>query len=72
MDDEDLMANFIAFALSHKSKGSSEEEEESQRDFDSSEDDSSSNSTKGHVEKIDLEDFMVKFEDSRLKNKREI
>ena len=28
-DDEDLMANFIAFASSHKSKGSSEEEGES-------------------------------------------
>ena len=71
-NDEDLIANFIAFTSSHKSKSSSEEEEESQRDFDSSKDDSSCNSIKGHVEKMDHEDFMVKFEDSRLKNKREI
>ncbi|KAK0578051.1 hypothetical protein LWI29_004251 [Acer saccharum] len=71
-DDKELMANFIAFASSHKSKGSSEEKEGSQEEIDSSENDSLSNSTNRHVEKIDLEDFMIKFESSRLKNKREI
>ncbi|KAK1578236.1 hypothetical protein Q3G72_028659 [Acer saccharum] len=61
------LKNKKAFASSHKSKDSSEEKEESQEEIDSS-----SNSTNRHVEKMDLEDFMIKFESSRLKNKREI
>ena len=66
LDDEELMANFIAFASSHKSKGSSQEEN------DSSDDGSSSQSTNENVDKMDLRDYMVKFKSSRLKNKREI
>ncbi|KAK0576898.1 hypothetical protein LWI29_025040 [Acer saccharum] len=71
-DDEELMANFIAFTSSHKSKSTNEEEEESQEENDSSDDGSSSQSTNGNVDKMDLQDYMVKFESSRLKNKREI
>ncbi|KAK1552795.1 hypothetical protein Q3G72_023586 [Acer saccharum] len=72
LDDEDLIANFIAFASSHKSKCTSEAKEESQEQNDSSEDDSSSNTTNGNVEKMDLQDYITKFESSRMKNKREI
>ena len=61
-DDEELMANFIAFAFSHKSKGSSEEENESQEEIDSSDDGYSSHSTNGKVDRMDLRDYMVKFE----------
>ena len=32
-DDEELMANFIAFTSSHKSKSASEEENESQMEL---------------------------------------
>ena len=66
------MANFIAFASSHKSKGSNEEEDESQEKNDLSDDGFSSQSTNGNVDKMDLQDYIVKFESSRLKNKREI
>ena len=71
-DDEDLMANFIAFASSHKSKCTTKEEEESQEENDSSEDDSSYNSTNRRVVKMDLQDYITKFESTRMKNKREI
>ena len=71
-DDEDLMANFIAFASSHKSKGASEEEDESQQENDSSDDGSSSSSKNGYVDRMDLQDYITKFESSRIKNKREI
>ncbi|KAI9164818.1 hypothetical protein LWI28_002665 [Acer negundo] len=72
LDDEELMANFIAFAFSHKSIGASEEEEVSQEESDSSNDGSSSQSTNENVDRMDLQDYIVKFESSRLKNKREI
>ena len=71
-DDEELMANFIAFASSHKSKGSSEEENVSQVEIDSSDDCSSSQSTNGNMDRMALKDYIEKFESSRLKNKREI
>ncbi|KAI9169193.1 hypothetical protein LWI28_008758 [Acer negundo] len=71
-DDDYQVANFIVFASSHNSKDVSEKEEESQEENDSSDDDSSSNSTNGNVESIDVHDYIVKFESSRMKNKMEI
>jgi hypothetical protein len=39
---------------------------------DSSDENSSSHSTNGNVESMDLNDYIVKFESSRIKNKKEI
>ncbi|KAK4844620.1 hypothetical protein QYF36_022391 [Acer negundo] len=86
--DEDmalLMRRFKKFVKTEKkgfgSKGQdikkkthfkSEEEDECQEEIDSSDDSSSSQSINGNVDGMDLQDYIVKFESSRLKNKREI
>jgi hypothetical protein len=46
-----IMANFLAFASSHKSKSGSEKRKRVKGKDDSSEDDSDVNSTNGYVEK---------------------
>ncbi|KAK0593945.1 hypothetical protein LWI29_036523 [Acer saccharum] len=63
--DEDLMANFLAFASSHKSKSANEKEEKSQEENDSSEEesDSSSNSINGYMEKSEQVERSNKIED---------
>ena len=55
------MANFLAFASSHKSKSASEKDELSQEENDSSEEESdfSSNSINGFVEKRCLLNIML-------------
>ncbi|KAK1568500.1 hypothetical protein Q3G72_025203 [Acer saccharum] len=72
--DEDLMANFLAFASSHKSKSASEKEEGSQEENDSSEEESdpSSNSINGYVEKKVLAKYHAEFNDLEIKSTRKI
>ena len=72
LDDEDIMANFLAFASSHKSKSASEKEEESQRENDSSEDDSVSNSTNGYVEKEVLVEYLMEIKSLGMKTRKKI
>ena len=72
--DEELMANFLAFTSSHKSKSASEKEEMSQEENDSSEEesDSSSNSINGFVEKNVLAKYHAEFNDLAIKSTRKI
>ncbi|KAK0576621.1 hypothetical protein LWI29_020731 [Acer saccharum] len=73
-DDEELMANLLAFASSHKSKSASEREEMSQEENDSSgeESDSSSNFINGFVEKKVLAKYHAEFNDLAIKSTRKI
>ncbi|KAK0585174.1 hypothetical protein LWI29_024248 [Acer saccharum] len=73
-DDEELMANLLAFASSHKSKSASEREEMSQEENDSSEEesDSSSNSINGFVKKKVLAKYHAEFNDLAIKSTRKI
>ncbi|KAK0575080.1 hypothetical protein LWI29_033715 [Acer saccharum] len=73
-NDEELMANLLAFAPSHKSKSASEREEMSQEENDSSEEesDSSSNSINGFVEKKVLAKYHAEFNDLAIKSTRKI
>ncbi|KAK0604218.1 hypothetical protein LWI29_013264 [Acer saccharum] len=59
--EEELMANFLAFASSHKSKSAIEKEDLSQEEIDSSEEesDSSSSSKKKFVEQKRREDKLI-------------
>ncbi|KAK1553434.1 hypothetical protein Q3G72_034975 [Acer saccharum] len=68
------MANFLAFASSHKSKSASEKEDLSQEEIDSSEEesDSSSNSKKKFVEQKVLAKYHAEFNDLALKSTRKI
>ena len=63
----DCKHNYFAFPISYR-----EEEEESQEENDSSDDCSSLDSTNVNVEKMNVHDYIVKFESSRMKNKREL
>ncbi|KAK1587554.1 hypothetical protein Q3G72_014140 [Acer saccharum] len=73
-DDEELMANLLAFESSHKSKSASEREEMSQKENESSgeESDSSSNSINGFVEKKVLAKYHAEFNDLAIKSTRKI
>ncbi|KAK0583521.1 hypothetical protein LWI29_037786 [Acer saccharum] len=73
-DDEELMANLLAFASSHKSKSASEREEMSQEENDSSdvESDSSSNSMNGFMEKKEFAKYHAEFNDLAIKSTRKI
>ncbi|KAK0593630.1 hypothetical protein LWI29_013343 [Acer saccharum] len=73
-DDEELMANLLAFASSHKSKSASEREEMSQEENDSSEveSDSSSNSMNGFMEKKESAKYHTEFNDLAIKSTRKI
>ncbi|KAK0594982.1 hypothetical protein LWI29_002355 [Acer saccharum] len=68
------MANFLAFASSHKSKSASEKEDLSQEEIDSSEEesDSSSSSKKKFVEQKVLAKYHAEFNDLALKSTRKI
>ncbi|KAK0584122.1 hypothetical protein LWI29_007953 [Acer saccharum] len=72
--EEELMANFLAFASSHKSKSASEKEDLSQEEIDSSEEerDSSSSSKKKFVEQKVLAKYHAEFNDLALKSTRKI
>ncbi|KAK0572246.1 hypothetical protein LWI29_028494 [Acer saccharum] len=72
--EEELMANFLAFAFSHKSKSASEKEEMSQEEIDSSEveSDSSSISKKKFVEQKVLAKYHAEFNDLAFKSTRKI
>ena len=63
----DCENNYFAFPISYN-----EEEEESQEENGSGWDNSSSNSTNENVERMDLQDYIVKSESSRLKKTKEI
>lgn len=67
-DDEDLMANFLVFASSHKSKSGSEREEGDQVDSDSSEDGTNCSFVKKEV----LDECLAKFKSLEIKTTRKI
>src|SRR5579862_2626667 len=72
--EEELMANFLAFASSHKSKSASEKEDMSQEEIDSSEGESeySSISIPKFVEERVLAKYHAEFNDLAFKNTRKI
>src|SRR5579862_2448362 len=72
--EEEIMANFIAFASSHKSKSGSEKEDLSQEEMDSSEgeSDSSSISIPKFVEQKVLAKYHAEFNELASKNTRKI
>src|SRR5579862_8173120 len=72
--EEELMANFLAFASSHKSKSGSEKEDLSQEEMDSSEgeSDSSSISIPKFVEQKVLAKYHAEFNELASKNTRKI
>ncbi|KAK0575310.1 hypothetical protein LWI29_037104 [Acer saccharum] len=73
LDDEELMANLLAFASSHKSKSASGREEMSQEENDlSGEESAPSNSINGFVEKKVFAKYHAEFNDLAIKSTRKI